>query len=651
MSDVLAREIAALAGRLADLLEQALPGDGALDHARGFLRSMAEAAGDAMDARAVGAADVPHRRLARALQLAPAEVDLLLLAGLTDEHEGFAGILRSLHPHGEPYATTGLAAQLFCRSTAERALFRALLERGPAVRAGAIRVARDRPFFERSLQLPERLWSVLHGIDVWPAVVSTAVEPASAAGLERWLGTAPCRIAARALQQGVPCTVLVSAESEETAWDRAAALAAAAGVGHARLAPAAHAALPDFERAVAVHALARGVIPIIRLAPPDDGTTPPPLGFGDHPAPVVVCARTGLVRPQGARAVLPVTVERLTHAERRGVWAALLPELHDRAAVLGARYAAEPAQVAATAADVRARSRLDGQPPALADVALSISTRNSGAVAAGIKLIRPKATWDTLVLPHDRLLQLREALDRLLHQARVIDEWGFLNGRPGARGVRMLFSGPPGTGKTLSAEVLAQELGADLMLVDISRVVSKWIGETEKNLAAVFDAAEQAQAVLLFDEADALFGKRTEVSDAHDRYANLETAYLLNRLERFDGLAILSTNLRQNIDSAFVRRLEFVVEFDEPSLADRIRLWRCHLPATAPLAPDADVHELATLYPVVGGLIRNAAVAAGFLAAAEGGGITRAQLIRAVRREYDKGGRAFPGAPWGLNAS
>jgi SpoVK/Ycf46/Vps4 family AAA+-type ATPase len=232
----------------------------------------------------------------------------------------------------------------------------------------------------------------------------------------------------------------------------------------------------------------------------------------------------------------------------------------------------------------------------------------------------------------------------------VLDEWGFLAGRPGARGVRMLFSGPSGTGKTLSAEVMAAELGVDLLLVDISRVVSKWIGETEKNLAEVFDVAENAQAVLFFDEADALFGRRTEVSDAHDRYANLETAYLLTRLERFEGLAVLSTNLRQNIDPAFLRRLEFLLEFEEPGPEERAALWQCHLPPGAPLESDVDLGEIAALYPVVGGFIRNAAVAAGFLAAAEGSPITRRHVVRAIRREYDKTGRAFPGLPAGMAA-
>ena len=249
----------------------------------------------------------------------------------------------------------------------------------------------------------------------------------------------------------------------------------------------------------------------------------------------------------------------------------------------------------------------------------------------------------------ERKGQLAEALQRLLHQAKVLEEWKFLEGRPGARGVRILMSGPPGTGKTLSAEVMAQSLGVDLLVADISRIVSKWIGETEKNLASIFEAAERAQAVLLFDEADALFGKRTEVSDAHDRYANLETAYLLSRIERFEGLTLLSTNLKQNIDPAFLRRLEFVIDFEEPQLTEREALWRCHLPQTAPLAKDVDLRELSALYPIVGGLIRNASVAAAFQAAEAGTPITRRHLLCAIRREYEKTGKAFPGVPTGTS--
>jgi SpoVK/Ycf46/Vps4 family AAA+-type ATPase len=188
-------------------------------------------------------------------------------------------------------------------------------------------------------------------------------------------------------------------------------------------------------------------------------------------------------------------------------------------------------------------------------------------------------------------------------------------------------------------------------VVDLSRLVSKWIGETEKNLAAVFDAAERGGAALFFDEADALFGRRTEVGDARDRYANLETAYLLSRLERFAGVTVLATNLRQNLDVAFARRIEFIVPFDLPDQRARELLWRRHLPAQAPLDPAVDLGALAALYALPGALIRNAAVAAAFLAAADPSTerTTRTRhLIHAVRREYVKAGQAFPGTPSGV---
>jgi SpoVK/Ycf46/Vps4 family AAA+-type ATPase len=354
------------------------------------------------------------------------------------------------------------------------------------------------------------------------------------------------------------------------------------------------------------------------------------------------------VSARGIRPVVTVNADRIPVAARQVIWRETLPELADQAPTLAARYQLEPSAAAAVASDVRTLAKFGRRPIGLEEIADSVRTRSSLEPSAGLKLVRPMAEWDQLVLPADRKSQLRESLERLRHQSRVFDEWKLLEGRPGRWGVRMLFAGPPGTGKTLSAEVLARALGVDLLTVDISRVVSKWIGETEKNLAAAFDAAERTQAVLLFDEADALFGKRTEVSDAHDRYANLETAYLLSRMERFEGLAILSTNLRQNIDPAFVRRLEFVVEFDEPSAAGRAALWQCHLPASAPLAPDVDLKELAALYPIVGGMIRNAAVAASFLAAAADSPIALGHLVRAVRREYEKSGKAFPGEPAGL---
>jgi SpoVK/Ycf46/Vps4 family AAA+-type ATPase len=211
--------------------------------------------------------------------------------------------------------------------------------------------------------------------------------------------------------------------------------------------------------------------------------------------------------------------------------------------------------------------------------------------------------------------------------------------------VTALFSGASGTGKTLAAEVLAAELGLDLHRIDLAGVVSKYIGETEKNLDRVFQAAENANAVLLFDEADALFGKRSAVRDSHDRYANLEISYLLQKMEEYDGLAILSTNLRDNIDPAFLRRLAFVVTFPFPEEDERLRIWSKIWPPGVTLAEDVELEPLAEGHRLSGGQIRNVALSAAYLAAADGQMVSEAHLDRALRREYGKTGRDVPTIP------
>jgi hypothetical protein len=652
-AEVLAHEVAILAGRLAQLLTDApIAGDDAMAAAIAFLRAFGQPAAGARplsDRLADGSAQPgahPLHRIAAGFALAPVEIDLLLLAGMADEHEGFASLFRTLHPRGEPHPTTGLAAQLFCASAGERFKFRELLTTGAAVRSGALALGEVGPFYERNLLTAEALWPALAGVDAWPAALRPLAAMGSTAGLGDWLGGAALRRARAALRAQSPALLLVVADDETAAMHRALALARHANVPAVALA-AQSAPREDVERLAVLHAVARGVVPVIRLAPTTEGAPAELPTFRDAPCPVIVCAREATLAVRGVRPVLTVRAERLSARARTRLWCEALPEIARAAPALGARYSLEPHVVAEVATDVRARAAIERRAVDAADVAECVRARANLALTSGVRIMHPTACWDSLIVPEDRRRQLSEALDRLMHQSRVLDDWGFLAGRPGARGVRMLFAGPPGTGKTLAAEVLAHTLQVDLLMVDLARVVSKWIGETEKNLAEVFDAAERTQAVLLFDEADALFGKRTEVTDAHDRYANLETAYLLSRLERFEGLAILSTNLRENIDAAFTRRLEFVVEFDEPSEIEREALWRSHLPANAPLDDDVQLAELASLYPLVGGHIRNASVAAGFLASAANARITRTDLVRAVRREYEKSGRAFPGAPAG----
>jgi hypothetical protein len=639
--------IAMLAGRLADFLAQlSQTARDALSDDVAFLRAMAGAySANSPHSGVHGSFWPPARdpidRLIAGLDLSPLEADLLLLAGLAEAHEGFARLLRALHPRSEPRPTLGLAAQLFCSGPNERRMLHQIVEHGAAARSGALAIAGEGPFYERTIALAEALWPVLNGLDVWPDSLPRKSTPTPVTGLEDWMATRAATRARRACLSGEPRLIVVFAESEMIAAERACALALLADAPFVRI------VLPmncgeAVEKLLAVHALARGVLPIVQLAPADTAAAHGIPEFRYYPGPVIVCTRMGGAIFAGARPAITLRAERLTPAARGRLWRETLPELAEFAPLLAARYTIEPATAVQVAADVRSNSEIDDSPIGLAEVARSVRIRCNANVSSNVKLVRPVARWNDLILPDDRVAQLNEALDRLVHQARVIDEWGFLASRPGARGVRMLFSGPPGTGKSLSAEVMAHRLGVDLLVVDIARLVSKWLGETEKNLAEVFDAAERMQVVLLFDEADALFGKRTEISDAHDRYANLETAYLLSRLERFEGLAILSTNLRQNIDPAFIRRLEFVVEFDEPSANQREALWRRHLPPTAPLADDVRLDELAALYPIVGGLIRNAATAAGFLAAAAGTSITRHHLERAVWREYVKTSRAFP---------
>jgi len=251
--------------------------------------------------------------------------------------------------------------------------------------------------------------------------------------------------------------------------------------------------------------------------------------------------------------------------------------------------------------------------------------------------IEPRARWRDLVLPADQSAILRDIAAQVRGRSRVYHDWGFERVSQRGLGISALFCGPSGTGKTLAAEVIAAELGLDLYLIDLSAVVSKYIGETEKNLRAVFDSADKGGAVLLFDEADALFGKRTEVRDSHDRYANIEVSYLLQRMESYRGLAVLTTNLRSALDQAFLRRLRFVVQFPFPDVAQRTEIWRRVFPDAVPTG-DLDASRLAQL-TIAGGNIRNIAIAAAFLAAGDDNAdapVTMAHVLRAARAEYAK---------------
>jgi SpoVK/Ycf46/Vps4 family AAA+-type ATPase len=307
---------------------------------------------------------------------------------------------------------------------------------------------------------------------------------------------------------------------------------------------------------------------------------------------------------------------------------------------LAGQYRLDGPHIREAAATARHRGGWTGAVPTPADLFAAARAQSGRELTALACKIDHMHGWDDLVLPEDTRTQLTELASRVRQRTRVLDEWGFDRLLALGRGTCALFAGPSGTGKTMAADVIAGELGLDLYAIDLATVVSKYIGETEKNLKRIFDAARRANAVLFFDEADAIFGKRSEVRDAHDRYANIEIAYLLQKMEEHDGIAILATNLRENLDDAFLRRLHFVVEFPVPDEADRERMWRRFIPPRAPV--DAiDFAFLARQFRLPGGNIKNIVVSAAYLASANGGRIGMPHLIRAVWREHQKIGRVL----------
>jgi SpoVK/Ycf46/Vps4 family AAA+-type ATPase len=275
------------------------------------------------------------------------------------------------------------------------------------------------------------------------------------------------------------------------------------------------------------------------------------------------------------------------------------------------------------------------EPEKVGPVLWQVCREQSQASLEGLaECIKTRAQWEDLVLPEEQSHTLGEIVAQVRQRMKVYESWGFAARNVRGLGISALFAGPSGTGKTLAAEVLAGSLQLDLYRIDLSQIVSKYIGETEKNLRTVFDAAEQSGAVLLFDEADALFGKRSEVKDSHDRYANIEVSYLLQRMEAYRGLAILTTNLRNSLDPAFLRRIRFVVTFPFPDAALRARIWEHIFPPDTP-TQGLDLNKLARLN-VTGGNIRNIALNAAFLAADEGEPVRMNHLLRTARSECAK---------------
>jgi hypothetical protein len=340
----------------------------------------------------------------------------------------------------------------------------------------------------------------------------------------------------------------------------------------------------------------------------------------------------------GERTVLLVEAASPSFAEREQAWADLTgsAETGDVAAKfrLSMTQIVEASEVARLSATARGA---DAPEPVDLDMgARQASSRRLGELAARLP---PGYRWEDLVVPERQKELLQSISAYLRHRDRVLSEWGYEKTVARTQGLKVLFAGESGTGKTMGAQVIAAELGLEIFRVDLATTVSKYIGETEKNLDRIFGAAEGSNAILFFDEADALFGKRSEVGDSHDRYANIEVAYLLQKMEGYPGAVILATNFRRNIDDAFVRRLDFVIDFPFPEAEDRRRIWDRVLPEQAPRADDVDLDFLAEKFKLSGGAIRNCSLAAAFQAADDDGPIGMRHLVRAVAQEYGKQGR------------
>jgi AAA+ superfamily predicted ATPase len=364
-----------------------------------------------------------------------------------------------------------------------------------------------------------------------------------------------------------------------------------------------------------------------------------------YPGLVIVAGRTAW-QAQGIdreRTLLWVEFPVPTYSQRGMLWRHFLEQTQPetRLDVTGpaGQFILTSSQIRDAVATARDRATQRGDSLREADLFAAARAHSNPRLATLARKIVPRYTWEDIILPDDQLALLREIVATVRGRPKVLGEWGVGRKLAASDGVTMLFAGPPGTGKTMAAEVIAAELNLDLYKIDLSTIVSKYIGETEKNLERIFNEAQSSSAILFFDEADALFGKRSEVKDSHDRYANIEISYLLQRMEMYDGVTILATNLRANLDEAFTRRLQFAVDFPFPEEEYRVCIWRTLFPPSMPSAPDLDLALLARRFRLTGGNIRNIIVNAAFLAAAEDSSVTMEHLLHATRRELQKMGR------------
>jgi hypothetical protein len=578
-------------------------------------------------------------RLSRVFRLTETETEFLLIALAPDldrRFERFYGYLND--DASQRRATIGLALELCSLSPADRGAVASLSEGAPLLDEGLIIVQeRDRPFLGRSLRVPDHIRHYLLGYhslhpDLRPWTTDPPPLPAHGES---------CAQAALRLQDGP--LIYVREQRAASAKSMIASDLAALRLEGLFLDLTGAGSQVDVGYLVRL-ARIQSALDGVRLVmgPVEQMLQNGSLGWlGLEARGTVLVGKAPWDPAWSAEVPLLLEAPALSPSAQREAWLEYLgPCLSDELDPLSitAPFHLDLEQMhrAARAACLQA----EVEEAALSPGHLVAGARSQGT--AGLerlaRRIDPAALWEELVLPDDTLDQLRELAGRVRNRQLVLDIWG-LRRRSRGEGLAALFAGPSGTGKTMAAEVLAKDLGLYLYVVNLAAVIDKYIGETEKNLDRIFREAETASCLLLFDEADALFGKRSDVKDAHDRYANTETAYLLQRMEEFGGIAILSTNLRSNLDEAFTRRLDSIVEFLVPTPDLRRMLWEKCLGSTLPRAEDLDVAFLARAFEIAGGNIRNIVLTAAYLAAADGRPVEMRDLIRGTEREYRKLGR------------
>ena len=595
-----------------------------------------EAAADAAEEAGV---TLRLRDLGATFGLDPIDVDLLLAGIAADadpRFEAFFGYLNDDVSRRRPSVAVALELAGVPLASARGYLH---LLHGPLIRLGLVELDDpDRPFPGRALRVSERVAAYLLGVDTPDAELAPVIGTVPDVP---WGDPSPL---ARALGAGATLAYL---REPATGSGRVLAVEALRLTGHRPL-------VIDLDRLVRQPDAAR----IARLAAREArlsgcGILAGPVSavkdrpellecLVAEPRPLLVVGDVSWDPAWMPQPPLMVRVAASTHEERTTVWRfALAGSVTEQDAFdATGQFRMRPDEVAraADAARVQALVDPDGRITA-SHLRIGARSGNGSALERLARRVEPAVSWADLVLPPTVLTALHEVALRARHRDQVLGDWRMRPGGGRGMGVAALFAGDSGTGKTMSAEVIAHDLGLELYVVDLATLVDKYVGETEKNLERIFLAAAGVNAVLLFDEADAVFGKRSEVRDAHDRYANVESAYLLQRMESFDGLVILATNLRANIDEAFTRRLDMMVDFPMPDAHHRLALWDSCLGTTVRRSPDVDLRFLADSFELAGGSIRSSAVTAAYLAAADSGVIGMRHLVGAIHREYRKLGR------------